>query len=174
MRRRSGQPIDLRWRIIVVALCGICAACAWAAEDPTAPPPPAFDRVKYDRPDDYLVLQSSLGNERHIREVAATLKQEKPERTLAAIHRWVNTQLKYDANAAYVYRDFDQACEQKVYGGCADYAVVFTALAQTRAELKDKPSGVAHKIADDGTRVILLYTRDVQSMRKLVDQLKID
>jgi hypothetical protein len=36
----------------------------------------------------------------------------------------------YDANAAYEYRDFGQACDGKTYGGCADYAVVFTALSR--------------------------------------------
>ena len=98
------------------------------AED--APPAPSFDRVKYDRPDDYLVLNPSLGDAEHIRTIAAPLKREKPEKSLAAIHKWVNSELKYDANAAYEFRNFDQACAAKLYGGCADYAIVFTALSR--------------------------------------------
>ena len=74
--------------------------------------------------------QPSLGDAGRIRAVAATLKRDKPERTLAAIHRWIAANLKYDANAAYEYRDFGQACDGKTYGGCADYAVVFTALSR--------------------------------------------
>ena len=94
------------------------------------PPAPSFDRVQYDRPDDYLVLNESLGSAERIRAAAAPLKRSTPEKTLAAIHKWVNAELKYDAKAAYEYRDFDQACDAKVFGGCADYAVVFTALSR--------------------------------------------
>lgn len=101
------------------------------ADDATPPPSvPAFDRINYDRPDDYLVLNPSLGNADRIREAAGPLKRGTPEKTLRAIHKWVNKRLKYDPKAAYVYRNFDQACDASLYGGCADYAVVFTALAR--------------------------------------------
>src|SRR5688500_11453055 len=100
------------------------------AEEASSPPKPSFDRIRYDRPDDYLVLNPSLGDADRIRGVAATLKRDKPERTLAAIHRWIGANLKYDADAAYEYRDFGQACDASKYGGCADYAVVFTALSR--------------------------------------------
>ena len=111
---------------VAVVLCSMISSAL--AEE--APPAPSFDRVKYDRPDDYLVLNPSLGNADHICVVAAPLKRAKPEKTLAAIHKWVNAELKYEPDAAYVFRNFDQACAAKLYGGCADYAVVFTALSR--------------------------------------------
>jgi hypothetical protein len=116
------------WKLPTLGLVVVLAPLALAEE--AQPPKPAFDRVRYDRPDDYLVLNPSLGDAGRIRAVAAELKRDKPERTLAAIHRWIAANLKYDANAAYEYRDFGQACDGKTYGGCADYAVVFTALSR--------------------------------------------
>ena len=115
------------WKSLTLIVILVLAPLALADD---APPKPAFDRVRYDRPDDYLVLNASLGDAGRIRAVAATLKRDKPERTLASIHRWIAANLKYDAKAAYEYRDFGQACDGKTDGGCADYAVVFTALAR--------------------------------------------
>jgi hypothetical protein len=115
-----------RIALVAVVLCMVISVAL--ADD--APPAPSFDRVHYDRPDDYLVLNPSLGSAERIRAAAAPLKRATPEKTLAAIHTWVNAELKYDANAAYVYRNFDQACDAKLFGGCADYAVVFTALSR--------------------------------------------
>jgi len=115
-------------RLIVAAALLFIVSNVAVAED--APPAPSFDRVKYDRPDDYLVLNPSLGRESQIRAAAAPLKRATPEKTLAAIHKWVNAELKYQPDAAYEYRNFDQACAAKLYGGCADYAVVFTALSR--------------------------------------------
>jgi len=115
-------------RLAVAAALLFVFANAALGDD--APPAPSFARVNYDRPDDYLVLNASLGSPERIRATAATLKRTTPEKTLAAIHKWVNAELRYDANAAYEYRDFDHACDGKLYGGCADYAVVFTALSR--------------------------------------------
>ena len=115
-------------RIALVAFL-VCTMISTALAE-EAPPAPSFDRVRYDRPDHSLELNPSLGSAERIRAAAAPLKRTTPEKTLAAIHKWVNAELKYDANAAYVYRDFDQACDAKLYGGCADYAVVFTALSR--------------------------------------------
>ena len=115
-------------QLAVASVVLLVSSLTALAESP--PPAPSFDRVNYDRPDDYLVLNPSLGSADRIRAAAAPLKRATPEKTLSAIHRWVNAELKYDADAAYEYRDFDQACAAKIYGGCADYAVVFTALAR--------------------------------------------
>ena len=115
-----------RIALVAVVLCMIVASTRAA----DAPSTPSFDRVRYDRPDDYLVLNPSLGSAERIRTAAAPLKRSTPQRTLAAIHKWVNAELRYDAKAAYEYRNFDQACDAKLYGGCADYAVVFTALSR--------------------------------------------
>jgi hypothetical protein len=45
---------------------------------------------------------------------------------------------------------------------------------QIQAKLTAAESGVERKTAEDGTRVVLLYTRDVPAMRKLVDELKLE
>src|SRR5687768_4790241 len=116
------------WKPLTLTV--VLALASAVLADDAAPPKPSFERVRYDRPDDYLVPNSSLGDGDRIRAVATTLKRDKRERTLAAIHRWIAANLTYDANAAYEYRDFGQACDGKTYGGCADYAVVFTALSR--------------------------------------------
>jgi hypothetical protein len=115
-------------RLAVAALL-LFVFSTWAVAD-DMPPAPQFDRIKYDRPNDYLSLTPSLGDADHIRAAAAPLKRATPEKTLAAIHKWVNAELKCQPEAAYEYRDFDHACAAKLYGGCADYAVVFTALSR--------------------------------------------
>lgn len=105
-------------------------ALASAASASVPPPAPLFDRIRYDRPGDYRAIQPSLGDAARINAVATDLTRDKPERSLAAIHAWIAANLTYDAREAYEYRDFGQACDRKVYGGCADYAVVFTALSR--------------------------------------------
>jgi hypothetical protein len=44
---------------------------------------------------------------------------------------------------------------------------------QIQAKLQATPAGVERKTAADGTKVVLLYTRDVPAMRKLVEELQI-
>ena len=93
-------------------------------------PAPSIDRVDHAQPAKYLVGHPSFGDGERIRQVASTLKADTPELTISAIGRWIDKNLTYDANAASMYRDFDQACASKVYGGCADHALVFAALAR--------------------------------------------
>ena len=45
---------------------------------------------------------------------------------------------------------------------------------QIQAKLAAAESGVERKTGEDGTRIVLLYTRDVPAMKKLVDELKIE
>src|SRR5262249_54847383 len=93
-------------------------------------PEPRFDRIDYSRPQDYLDLHKSLGDPARIRSLAITLKSDSPERTLLSIGRWMNSNLTCDNRAAYAWRDFDRVVDSKVYGGCADHALVFGALAR--------------------------------------------
>lgn len=93
-------------------------------------PEPRFDRINYERPQDYLELPRSLGTPERIRALAASLKADSPARTLLAIGRWMNSNLACDNRAAYAWRDFDRVLDTKVYGGCADQALVFGALAR--------------------------------------------
>ena len=91
-------------------------------------PEPSVERIEYARPEIYLTLNDSLGSEERIRAASAALLQKEPEQTLIAIGVWFQQNLKYDAQCAYVWRNFDTAVETGVFGGCADHAVVFTAL----------------------------------------------
>jgi hypothetical protein len=45
---------------------------------------------------------------------------------------------------------------------------------QIQAKLASEPAGVEQKTAADGTRVVLLYARDVAAMKRLVAELKVD
>jgi hypothetical protein len=100
------------------------------ASEEVAVPEPSLSRINYAQPRDYLVLNDSLGDKERIQKLAATLQGATPEQSLFAIGRWIQANLKYDANAAYAWRNFDVACDSKVYGGCADHAVVFASLAR--------------------------------------------
>jgi hypothetical protein len=62
--------------------------------------------------------------------VAAALPGKTPEDKLLAVWRWVEANLSYDAKCAYEWRDFDGILDLGKYGGCADHAVVFGALAR--------------------------------------------
>lgn len=93
-------------------------------------PTPSCDRINYTKPQDYLILNASFGDAAKIRKIAAPLKADTPEKTLVAIGKWINENLKYDGGAAYAWRNFDTALDSKVYGGCADHALVFAALAR--------------------------------------------
>jgi Transglutaminase-like superfamily len=93
-------------------------------------PVPSLARIDYARPQDYLILTESMGKKDRIRELAATLKASTPERTLAAIGRWIQAKFRYDARVDSTWRNFDTALETKVLGSCADHAIVFAALAR--------------------------------------------
>lgn len=114
----------------ILALLAVLCLGATGAEDGPCPEP-RFDRIDHARPQDYLTLHESLGDPSHIRTIAADLKGDTPKRTLTAIGRWINAHLTCDNRAAYSWRDFDQVVGSRVYGGCADHALVFGAL--TRA-----------------------------------------
>lgn len=113
-----------------LALLAASCLCVPGRTDDESIPEPRFDRIDYGRPQDYLVLPRSLGDPEHIRTLAAALKADSPERTLIAIGRWINSHLTCDNRAAYSWRDFDQVVGSKVYGGCADHALVFGALSR--------------------------------------------
>jgi transglutaminase-like putative cysteine protease len=93
-------------------------------------PAPSVTRVDYAKPEKYLELYESMGTESRIRDVAVKLKAKTSQRTLVAINDWIAKNLKYDPSAAYAWRGFDEAVDARCYGGCADYAVVFAALAR--------------------------------------------
>ncbi len=117
------------------ALAGLLAALGPIApargDGPGEPiPEPAFDRVDYAKPGDYLGLDASFGDPERIRAIAAPLTASRPERSLAAIGRWISANLRYDDKAAYAWRDCGAIVDSKAYGGCADHALLFGALAR--------------------------------------------
>jgi hypothetical protein len=95
-------------------------------------PEPSLNRINYDRPEDYLILNASLGREDRIREVASTLPAVDAEQTLVAIGRWIQAHLRYDPDAVAGGRSFDTAVDTGSLASCADHAVVFAALARAR------------------------------------------
>src|SRR5262249_9419168 len=93
-------------------------------------PKPVFDRIDYAKPQQYLALLPSFGNKDHIVQIASKLPGKTPEEKLVAISRWMERTLRYDANCAYAWREFDGVVAEGKYGGCADHALVFGALAR--------------------------------------------
>lgn len=113
--------------ILLTALMLVRAGFVAAGD---AIPQPSTDRIDYDHPENYLQLHESFGDEAKIRELAGKLKAGSPEKTIAAINRWIGRNLKYDGDAAYAWRNFDDVTASRCFGGCADYAVTFAALAR--------------------------------------------
>ncbi len=118
--------------LLLLATLGPCPPCGadGPPQDVAPVPDPRFDRIDYGRPQDYLALHASFGNPEHIRTLSASLKADAPERTLLAIGRWIGENLTCDNRAAYAWRDFDRVLDTKVYGGCADHALVFGSLSR--------------------------------------------
>jgi transglutaminase-like putative cysteine protease len=121
-------PLD-RVRFLAAGLL-LAAAVPCRGQDNAPLPKPSFDRIDYTRPDKYLAILPSLGNPDRIRKVASALGGKTPEEKLVAVSRWVEANLRYDPDCAYEWRDFDGILELGKYGGCADHAVVFGALAR--------------------------------------------
>jgi transglutaminase-like putative cysteine protease len=93
-------------------------------------PVPSCDQIDYSHPDAYLSLSAHIGNKNHILEIAATISGKTPEDKLISIGRWIHSRLVYKADAPDEWRDFDRLVRDGNYGGCADYSVVFGALAR--------------------------------------------
>jgi transglutaminase-like putative cysteine protease len=89
-----------------------------------------FNRIDHGHPRSYLDLPPSIGSADRIRKIAAALPGKTPEDKLVAISRWMENHLRYDAQCAYAWRDFDSVVDDGRYGGCADHAVVYGALAR--------------------------------------------
>lgn len=108
-------------------------ACALAVQSSSIAqdvPAPAFDRIDYADADKYLALPKSMGKRETIQQIADRLKGDGPRAKLAAIGAWIDSRLKYDAKAAYAWRDFDTMLADGTYGGCADQSLVYGALAR--------------------------------------------
>ena len=85
---------------------------------------PVFDAIDYVSPSKYLDIAKNLGDQEAIAAQAILLKGSDDRKTLANILRWMDTQLKYDGDRAYEWRNFDTVVSENCYGGCADQAIV--------------------------------------------------
>lgn len=101
---------------LAVAFFGLICSAISADE-------PVFDTIDYASPKKYLVIAETLGNPDAIAKQAMALKGSNDRKTLANTLRWLNSHLKYDADLAYEWRNFDTVVSQQCYGGCADQAI---------------------------------------------------
>ena len=85
---------------------------------------PAFDSIDYASPAKYLAIPESLGDREAIAKQASALKSTKDRRTVSNVLHWMATQLKYEADQAYHWRNYDTVVAERCYGGCADQAIV--------------------------------------------------
>jgi hypothetical protein len=108
-------------------MASVTGALALADE---AIPTPSVDRIDYSHPDKYLDIHSSFGDVEKIRQIGSSLRSGSAEKTIAAIGRWIDRNVKYDPKAPYVSRNFDAIVHSSGYGGCADHSVLFSALAR--------------------------------------------
>jgi hypothetical protein len=128
-RNESAAPWKPARVLAAVVILSAGLTCRGAG-DGDAVPKPVFDRIDYSKPQDYLALPKSIGSKERILQVAAALKGKTPEDKLIAISRWIEGNLRYDPKCAYAWRNFDRIVAEGKYGGCADHAVVFGALAR--------------------------------------------
>lgn len=91
-------------------------------------PPPRFDRVDRARPEACLALDPHAGDAASIRALAAPLRRETAEATLAAVDRFVARSLAFDPEAFDRWRTVEQMLADGTYGGCADHAMIYGTL----------------------------------------------
>lgn len=85
---------------------------------------PQFEGIAYENPEQYLNWPSNLGDEVAIRLLATSLKGKTKKQTVRQILQWMEHNLRYDGKKAYAWRNFDDVMREKVYGSCADQAIV--------------------------------------------------
>jgi hypothetical protein len=86
--------------------------------------------IDYAIPSSYLSPIPHFGSWEKVKQNAANLKGPTPKYSLLKIHKWMRENLSLDERAAYKWRTFDQILHDGTYGGCADHALVFGALAR--------------------------------------------
>jgi hypothetical protein len=85
---------------------------------------PSVDSIDYSNPSKYLEIVDSLGSRNQIISQARELKGKSDLITIRNVLNWMDRNLKYDPNAAYSWRNFDDVMKDKIYGGCADQGIV--------------------------------------------------
>lgn len=95
----------------------LCMSTVYASE-------PSVDSIDYSTPAKYLEIETSLGTQAKIIQIASELKGDSELDTIRNVLIWVDRNLQYDPNRPNTWRNFDGAIEEKTYGGCADYGIV--------------------------------------------------
>ena len=85
---------------------------------------PSVDFIDYSNPDRYLEIADSLGDQDEIISNALKLKDNSDFITIRNVLNWMESNLKYDPDRAYTWRNFEDAIKDKTYGGCADQGIV--------------------------------------------------
>jgi len=93
-------------------------------------PQPSVDRIDYGSPAAALVWPETLGSRAPIEHVAAGIGGARFGDKLSGIDHWMDEHLTYDPELAYRWRSADTVIAEGAYGGCADYALVYGALAR--------------------------------------------
>lgn len=103
------------WRSLILSVM-LCST-SFASE-------PTFDSIDYSSPAQYLAIPASLGNPTAIKTQALGLKANRDRKTILNILNWMEANLKYKADLAYQWRNYDTVVEEGCYGGCADQGIV--------------------------------------------------
>jgi hypothetical protein len=93
-------------------------------------PTPSFDRIDYSDPQAYLFLNDKMGSRDRIMQAASEIEGKTPEEKLVSIHKWISSHVVYRADYFSEWRTFDQMCDDKTEGGCAQYSVLFGSLSR--------------------------------------------
>lgn len=113
------------------ALAGLVLAAACStAPAPKGPRRPSVEGIDYRAPSKYLAIDPAFATKGELSAIVAKLKRPTQEATLGAIHGWIDRRLRLDPKAAYGWRPLARMLADGTYGGCADQAVLFGALAQ--------------------------------------------
>jgi hypothetical protein len=116
-------------RIAALALLLVAAAAGGASAGDEIPEP-RLDRIDYAHPEKYVELTASLGKKATLEKIAGEIKADTPRAKLGAIGAWIDAHLKYDAKTFDRWRDVDKLLADGTYGGCADHAEMFGAVAR--------------------------------------------
>lgn len=102
----------------------VCILCLFLLISNLESSEPTADSIDYSNPSGYLEIKDSLGDKNLIISHALKLKGDSDISTIRNVLSWMDRNLKYDANMAYSWRNFDDAIKDGTYGGCADQGIV--------------------------------------------------
>jgi len=108
----------------------VLAAALVATTSAAAARPPDFHAVDYKALARHLRLLPTMGSAAVIRKTARGLRGATAVETLRNIGGWIERNLRLDPKVAYSWRRVDRIVADGVYGGCADHALLFGALAR--------------------------------------------